>query len=227
MIDLIATLAVSVAASDAPERTALAQCMAYLAQAPEYASLSDDQIAREPSFLEAAKSNYCSDEASPFWRVAHERAHAKLGTEGNTLESQKLAEEEMRSILSEIWDQAHMSRAEPVALSPARKARFAQSWLSDDQNSKEVMALAEEPILCVGAAARAGKGLQDKDIMAAAGGTETRAFTTVGNGCGYESAKQAIARKIEGRFPDLGSQAAIQISGAFLGQMTFWSLTGQ
>ncbi len=157
MIALLAAAAFSYAAQHAPARGDLVQCLAYLAQAPEYKSWSDDDLAVDHDFFEAAEGSYCSDEAMPFWSVAHDEARAELripAESGPTPEQQDLAERKMHSILVDAWSEARKYRSRPVTLRPDRLVKFALAWLSSPEALRELAQLPDEPLQCVRSAFR-------------------------------------------------------------------------
>ena len=227
MIELLAAAALATGPTDIPNRDNLINCLAYMAHGPEYASLSDDDLAHNQAFIEAAKGRYCSDEASPFWRIAHQRARAKLGTGANTpisFEQQGLAEQEMQSILGEAWNEARKYRAEPKALPQDKMARFTFSWLLDDRNSAEITLLVEKSLQCARTAVKESRDLTPEDIMA---GMASPTFRKIGISCGYETTQQAVAGRIKARFSEMDADFANGIAASYLSQMTMWAALAQ
>ena len=227
MIELLAAVALAAGPTDIPNRDSLINCLAYMAHGPEYASLSDDDLAHNDAFIDAAKGKYCSDEASPFWSIAHQKARAKLGTAADaplSFEQQDLAEQEMQSILGEAWKEARKYRAAPNPLPTDKMARFTFSWLLDDRNAAGIMSLAEKPLQCARIAVQGRRDLNPEDMMA---GMASPTFRTIGISCGYEAAQQAVAGRIKARFSEMDTDLANDIANSYLSQMTFWAALAQ
>jgi hypothetical protein len=223
VIGFLAAVALASSVSDIPNRDALSQCLIYLARSPEYASLSAEELGNSHEFFEAAEGRYCSDEASPLWRVAHQRARAKLGTDKPSLEGQKLAEEELHSILKEVWSDTQASGVALAPLSGAKMVDFAQSWLLDDRNAGELLNLAEQPILCVVDASKADSKMQE-DI---ANGKTSAALKKARARCGYDSIQHTIEGKLQVRFPEMSPKSSTEIASSFLNDMTFQAMLSQ
>ncbi|HXH53973.1 MAG TPA: hypothetical protein VNH53_11190 [Sphingomicrobium sp.] len=215
---LLAALVAMAVPSGAANRTELAQCLAHLSNAPEFRSISSDDLANNVAFLEAAERSYCSDEVLPFWKIAHQRARAKLGLPGKGFpapEQQEFAEREIRSLLRESWQTAQRHRANPRPLSEAKMTNIALAWLLDDQNDSELQKIADQPLRCVAKDARKGEAQHGTGRIKPSKG---RADV-----CGYHAALQKIANLIRVRFPDVSEKFAAKVAEDYLSQMAFWA----
>jgi hypothetical protein len=231
MIPILAAAVLAFATEGAPpDRSALVQCLAYLAHGPEYAALNDRALMRSKAFLDDAKDHFCSDESGPFWPMAHERASTRLGiskeddTSGTSLEQQEIAEDEMRAILREALSEAVKDRARPKPLPKERLEGFALSWLLSDRNQKAMHTLIEKPVACASKTLKSSRELQPEDIMA---GLDSPAFRSATAPCGLETAQRALMQWLTMRFPELDKQGAEEVAKALLGQMTFYAVLGE
>lgn len=224
---MFAALAFVMSAGERPSQHDLVQCLAYLAQAPEYRSLSDDDLRTNNGFLHAAKNVYCSDEVLPFWDLAHRRARAKmkLPRGGPTsIEQQELAEQEIQFLIADAWQEARATRNQPEPLSRERLSKFIMVWVLDEHNSAVLGSAAEESVSCVVAAMKKDGTFRAEDVTA---GRETPAVRKVVSDCGYDRAQQTVARAITARFPDADAAFARAIANDLMGQFTFWAMLGE
>lgn len=224
MIWMFATIALAIGV-DQPNRHELADCLAYLAQAPEYRLLSDDSLKANEQFLEAAKGRYCSDEVSPFWELAHNRARAKLGIPAEAppnSEQQELAEREIRSLLAESLDEARRNHSKTIQLPDRKMYKFVMAWLLEEQNTAFIQSATETTILCSVATLKKNENIDVKDVF---DGMTSPILQKIATACGYDGAQKTIAGKIIERFPELNASFAHAIAASLMGQATFWALT--
>lgn len=225
---MIAFLIAASLATALPGKTseALAVCMAYLARAPEYAALSDAEISRNDGFFTAAAERYCSSGSGELWPLAHERAEAKLGLPADGFpppEQQALAEQEIRSILREIWAENSGLRGRQVALPPEDLAEFMLSWLTDE-NQRHLLKRIEGPLQCAREAILRDSSLK---VEVLTGGSSNPRFARIAVGCRYPQAQARLVEAMHKRFPDVPGALASSVVEAFMAQMTFWSLLTQ
>lgn len=203
----------------------LVACLAYLARAPEYATLTDDELGRNERFLDAAQRSYCSDETSAFWPIAHEKARAALGItrEGPPAPGQQdIAEREMRIIVANAWLSARTIRASTTSLPPPRMTGFVLSWLLDVSISHED--LPQKPFICARDAIRKSQNLTPADLYAGLANPALRAATA---GCGLEEIHKSLTMRVRTRFPEIIEERATAITSHYLGQMLFWATLSQ
>lgn len=227
MIPILAAAVLAFATEGAPDRSALVQCLAYLAHGPEYAALNDRALMRSKAFLDDAEGTFCTDESGPFWLMAHERARTRLGIsneDGTSLRQQGIAEDEMRAILREALSEAVKDRARPKPLPKERLGKFALAWLVSGRNQKATLTLIEKPVACASETLKSSSDLQAEDIMA---GLASPAFRSATAPCGLETAQRALVQRLTTRFPELDNRGAEEVANALLGEMSFYAVLGQ
>lgn len=219
MLEVLAAASLALGAAQTSPNDHLVTCLASLSRAPEYAARTDEQIAQDDAFFEAAAGRYCSDEAYPLWRIAHDRARKALGLKQGaptTREQQELAEKEMRSLLGEAWSKVGERRAKTQL--PANKLESMMlNWLLDGAQAP-LFDQVEAPVLCSQGPIRQTRQLSPKDIRA---GMASPTFRKIGERCGYPAVQAKLVQALLNRFPDASVKLAERVAVSFMGQMTF------
>ena len=195
----------------------LVQCLAHLSNAPEYASIGSDTLGNDEGFLRAAIDGYCSDEASPLWRVAHARARDELGlpAEGRpAMGQQSIARREMYLIVGEMWSLASTFRTHPLPLTEEKMSEMAISYLLEDKDGR-VSQIIEGPLTCVGKGARAGQAHFRRN-----GVEPSRALAV---SCGYQGVVEDLVSLLRVRFPGANADFASKAARSFLEQAAVWA----
>jgi len=217
MISLVAALSLAMAE---PPREDLAECLAHLSNAPEYARLGDAEIARSDRFFVDAMNSYCSDEVSAdLWDLAHQRARLSLGlaAEGQMAAGQQeAAKREMASILQGTWSLARTYRAHPRPLSTERMERMVAAWLLDDRNKAALEKIMAQPIDCLAKGAAQGK--------ATVGNAGFRPSRSLARACGYDRAVHDVAGLIRKGFPGAQPDFISRTAGRFVRQAIVWAV---
>ncbi len=251
MAALIASLALIAAAAASPAVVAspaasaasadwapLAQCMAFVAQGPDYASVGDDALGHNASYLEAVTHD-CSDEVLPLWDEAHARAFAELGLPGKSfpvppefndraMRESGVAERQLRAIIAGHWGEARGFRHQTLSFRPERQMKFYLGWLTDNRERDALAAIIEKPLTCMGTAIRRSDShFTQQDFESLMNGQPTRRVGKMAAACGHDAASEALVGLIRRRFATADPVLAKAAAAFLLGQMVFWSLTGQ
>ena len=212
--------------------------MAFVAQGPDYASVSDDELGHNAGYLEAV-THVCSDEVFPFWDMAHARAFAELGLPGTSfpvppefgaraMHESEVADRQLRSIISEHWGEAQGLRHQTLTFPPERQVKFYLAWLTDDRQKAALAAIIEKPVTCMGAAIRRDDShFTQQDFESLMNGQPTPRVGKMAATCGHGPASEALVGLIRLRFATADPLLAKSAAASLLGQMVFWSLTGQ
>ncbi len=242
---LIASLALIAAAAASPtgataptNATSLAKCIAFVAQGPDYAAVSDEDLGHNSGFLEAV-THACSDEALPLWDEAHARAFAELGLPGKSFPVPReyagravgemdVADRQLRSIISEHWGEARGLRHQTLTFPSERQVKFYLAWLMDDRQKSTLAAIIEKPVTCMGAAIRRDDShFTQPDFESLVNGQPTQRVGKIAADCGHDAAIESLFGLIRQRFTTADPVLAKSAAEYLLGQLVFWSLTGQ
>ncbi len=245
MAALIASLALIAATAASPADVAapadpapLARCMAFVAQGPDYATLGDGELGHNAGYL-ASVTHDCSDELLPLWATAHARAFAELGLPGSSfpvppefnaraMHEGDVADRQLRSIISERWSKAQTLRHQTLAFPPERRAKFYLALLTDDRQKAALGAIIEQPVACMRAAIRRDDShFAQPDFESLMNGLPTSRVGKIAAACGQDAATEAMSEMIRQRFTTADPVLANSTATFFLGQLVFWSLTGQ
>ena len=245
MAALIASLALLAAAAASPAEAAapadpapLAKCMAFVAQGPDYTTFGDGELGHNAGYLESVTHD-CSDEVLPLWDTAHARAFAELGLPGTSfpvppefndraMHEGEVADRQLRSIISEYWIEAQALRHQTLTFPPERQVKFYLAWLVDDRQRDALAAIIEKPVTCMRAAIRRDDShFTQQDFESLMNGQPTPRVGKLGAACGHDAATEALVGLIRQRFATADPALAKAAAEFFLGQLVFWSLTGQ
>lgn len=217
MIEAFVTAVALAIGSPASSEGDLANCLVHLSNAPEYREIGSAELGRSKPFLGSAIGSYCSDEASPLWDKAHERARTQMGlpSKGGPSPGQyEAAKAIMPSMVGEVWQSAQAERANPRPLSDKQRQSMALAWLLDESNAA-VLGILEKPLICVGKGAARGEA-----TFSARGVTPNSAL---GKACGYDAAVDRISAMLSERFPDAPPRFATDTAKPFVEQMALWA----
>jgi hypothetical protein len=218
--------AVSTVLSSGPAQqdSALSACLANLSNLPEYKDKTSDQLASDQSFLQAAVDDWCSDELSSYWDVAHARARKQLGApeEGYPVSGQqRLAEQNMTDIVAEAWRNASLLRSKPPALSASKWEEWGLVWLLDRAEDQSFTNEIEPPIFCVAKRLRADSSLLEKLKLGDGMTIKLSDLGPLAAACGYDQEVHSVARMVQAEFTQTGGDFSSKAADSFLGKMLF------
>lgn len=212
------------------DQKALATCQAFVAQAPSFSQLSDDELSSSSQFIHEVMG-MCGKSIVPLWDDAHARARTELKLPqdqslpmtreeaGRSVGEMDVAERHLKSIVAERWSDARVLRHQMLNIPPATMAEYMFGWLGVEDRAAGLLKASNKPVECVGARM---SGQADLNALMSGG----RDFVNKARGCKFVEAVDGIASTMRQFYPSVDRAVAQGVADSFLREIVFWSLTG-
>jgi hypothetical protein len=218
-------LAALAALAPGTDRAALEVCLVHLANTPEYAAQTVEELAVDRAFLAAAVERWCAEEASALRPDAEIEARRVLGAgpEGPELPLQReLAQSELARAVGERLLAAAAMRASPPALPHAKMEELQLLWQQGEIEDPAVMARLEPTVSCAARAIRQGR--QPAATFISGTAVPVARLGPIAGSCGYDLALDYLAERALARFPSFDGARARRAADSLVGQLLFWAL---
>lgn len=220
-------LASSGAAVIPAEDPALLACTAHAARIDAFRDIPTEALAADETFLDKVEGRWCADEVTGYWRAAHDQARIALGLpEGGSYnsEKQRLAEANMRRMLSEAWAVAAPMRADPPPLSASRRDKFRLIWTLENLSEESPVGLAVKPVVtCLAPRLRADPR-RVRALGEAMGGGAPVDLAPHADECGYSEGVTTVAAMMGASLPG-DPQSTYETSASRMIQMLLFYAT--
>lgn len=226
---------VLIAAMLAPEpvpaeaEQALVTCLAHAARIAPYRDRTLAELASEEPFLTAAHDLWCSDEAMPYWSVAHDEARAELGLSKSDPPSSKqrpLVIGGMQRMMAAAARKAAAMPGDPPPLSDERRERFVYAWSLDNMREDgPVGEVAVPAIRCAAEKLRADPDGPGRIADLARGNRKLP--PPIDAACGYDRAIGAVAALASESVPGGSPDAYRAVAADMLGTSLFYAAIAQ
>lgn len=228
---LLAALALLSSGAAVPaDDPALLRCMAHAARTDAFRDLPTEALGADETFLEKVEGRWCADEATKYWRLAHEQARVALGLpEGGSYnkEKQRLAEANMRRMLGEAWAVAAPMRADPPPLSTNRRARFRLTWTLENLSEDSPVGRAIEPVVTCLAARLRTDPPRVQALGEAMGGGTLLDLAPHADGCSYPEAVTTVAGMMAASLPGDTPPTYETSAGRMIQMLLFYATIAQ